>query len=447
MDSLGGGGQMSGGSVVQSTSPWAATAAGAIGANAANQASEYMSEAINKAMGSINQNYQQSRQEQRPYTQAGVAALNQLNQYLGMGAYNPGNAPTKPTAVKTTQPEIMRYVNSQLNPVTGQYSGVGADSIFRKEGYRDPNTGEALGNNVLTSDNTELVQKQVQDYLNKQNQTLNDTAMAGYNQDLIDYNTNKASYDKFTAEGPLSSAQVQDRITNLPGYQAELGQGVNAIGTSASARGYLGSGRALKELMNFGQNTLSTYYGNELSRLAGVAGMGQQSAGVNSNTSNQQGSSLAALQQSLGETRANAALAGGNALSNAMIGANQNYEVMGQSSSGGGFGGLGSLLGGIGSLKTAFGPAAAASSIKFKDKTSTPSTAEILENVNQMSLDKWKYKGIDVEHIGPYAEQFQELFGVGDGKSINMVDAIGVLLGAVKELSMKVNKLEGKSCL
>ncbi|PWB90923.1 hypothetical protein C5688_08655 [Methylocystis sp. MitZ-2018] len=45
-------------------------------------------------------------------------------------------------------------------------------------------------------------------------------------------------------------------------------------------------------------------------------------------------------------------------------------------------------------------------------------------------------------HIGTYAQDFQRETGLGDGKSINVIDAIGVAMGAIKELSAKVDKLD-----
>lgn len=83
-------------------------------------------------------------------------------------------------------------------------------------------------------------------------------------------------------------------------------------------------------------------------------------------------------------------------------------------------------------------------SAALKDKVSTPSTKEILNNVRELSLDKWKYKGISQEFLGTYAEEFAERFGVGDGKTINIIDFLGVLLGTVKELDKVVLSLQEK---
>ena len=72
----------------------------------------------------------------------------------------------------------------------------------------------------------------------------------------------------------------------------------------------------------------------------------------------------------------------------------------------------------------------------------------ILDKVGSMDVEKWTYKpGITGEtnpHIGPYAEQFAALFGVGDGIHINVIDVIGVCLSSIKALNAKIAILEAK---
>ncbi len=70
-----------------------------------------------------------------------------------------------------------------------------------------------------------------------------------------------------------------------------------------------------------------------------------------------------------------------------------------------------------------------------------------LKAVKQMPVEKWRYKegvadGGAAEHTGPYAEDFQRATGHGDGTTIPIVDAIGVTMGAVQELSGQVDRLE-----
>jgi hypothetical protein len=77
-------------------------------------------------------------------------------------------------------------------------------------------------------------------------------------------------------------------VMQEPGYQFGLEQGRNALEGSAAARGGLYSGRALKELTQFGNDYGTTRYGqafdrrqqtfgNRWNRLASLAGLGQTS--------------------------------------------------------------------------------------------------------------------------------------------------------------------------
>jgi len=74
--------------------------------------------------------------------------------------------------------------------------------------------------------------------------------------------------------------------------------------------------------------------------------------------------------------------------------------------------------------------------------------SEILPRMKILRVEAWDYKkGVCDEdtHIGPYADQFQNLFGVGDGVTINYIDAMGVCMLAIKELIDRVEYLESEN--
>lgn len=99
-----------------------------------------------------------------------------------------------------------------------------------------------------------------------------------------------------------------------------------------------------------------------------------------------------------------------------------------------------SLWGGLGSLA---GMGLMAFSSKEFKEDKRPATGS-LEAVRRMPVGEWKYKdGIadGGEHIGPYAEDFQAATGKGNGKMINLMDAVGVTMGAVQQLDKKVDAL------
>ena len=79
----------------------------------------------------------------------------------------------------------------------------------------------------------------------------------------------------------------------------------------------------------------------------------------------------------------------------------------------------------------------------------------ILEQVVDLSVTKWQYKGEDdaIRHIGPVAQDFHEAFGLGGSdKHIGTLDADGVALAAIQELyemvkgkNAEIDKLHSES--
>lgn len=67
---------------------------------------------------------------------------------------------------------------------------------------------------------------------------------------------------------------------------------------------------------------------------------------------------------------------------------------------------------------------------------------ELLEKISKLSISQWNYKEEDesIKHIGPVAQDFYALFGVGsDDLSISTIDPAGIALAAIKALN-KENK-------
>ena len=77
------------------------------------------------------------------------------------------------------------------------------------------------------------------------------------------------------------------------------------------------------------------------------------------------------------------------------------------------------------------------------DKKPLPE-GEALGAIRKMPVEKWRYKpgrGDGGEHVGPYAQDFAAATGQGDGKGIDMISAIGVTMGAIRDLDKKVDKM------
>ena len=70
---------------------------------------------------------------------------------------------------------------------------------------------------------------------------------------------------------------------------------------------------------------------------------------------------------------------------------------------------------------------------------------DILERIARMPVEKWQYisEKTKSKHIGPYAQDFKTLFGLGDSDTtISTIDADGVLFSGIKGLYNRVKSLE-----
>lgn len=142
-----------------------------------------------------------------------------------------------------------------------------------------------------------------------------------------------------------------------------------------------------------------------------------------------------------GDAKVGQAIGAADAGGKQYIGLQQNQlEQQKQDSSG--MAGIGSMVGlGL----------AMFSSKKFK-KGAKP-FSKGLSAVRKMGVNSWKYNGKTAPpqvagdrgtHIGPYAEDFAATTGTGDGSTINVADAAGVTMAAVKQLDRKVTRLQAQ---
>ena len=86
-----------------------------------------------------------------------------------------------------------------------------------------------------------------------------------------------------------------------------------------------------------------------------------------------------------------------------------------------------------------------ASSIKFKTSFSDIVSKEVLSQLNKLVVKRWRYKGTNEYHIGPFAEQFTSLFDlgvVGDKEHISTMDLVGVSIIGIQEQSKMINDLK-----
>jgi hypothetical protein len=100
-------------------------------------------------------------------------------------------------------------------------------------------------------------------------------------------------------------------------------------------------------------------------------------------------------------------------------------------------------------LGTLGGAAIKKSSREWKDHIEPVDRKALLQKVRNLPLNWWRYKplhGDPALHIGTFSEDFNAIaqgLGAGsEGKTIDMMDHVGVLLGAVQELTQRVMDIE-----
>jgi hypothetical protein len=118
--------------------------------------------------------------------------------------------------------------------------------------------------------------------------------------------------------------------------------------------------------------------------------------------------------------------------------------------SGGGSGltGIAGVLGGLGQLGTGLpslisGIGSLFSSRDFKNIYEEIDAEKLLREISRMPIYRWRYRkgfGDGGEHIGPVVEEMPA--EMVKGKSIDVISALGALMGMVKVLSRKVEMLE-----
>lgn len=101
-----------------------------------------------------------------------------------------------------------------------------------------------------------------------------------------------------------------------------------------------------------------------------------------------------------------------------------------------------------GAMLTGYGMSCRCSSDRnIKTDFSIIDEQEILRKVANLQIESWSYTDRDqgVRHIGPMAQDFKAAFNVGGSdKVIDMVDANGVILAAIKALNSKLEEKDSQ---
>jgi hypothetical protein len=127
------------------------------------------------------------------------------------------------------------------------------------------------------------------------------------------YNQNRADLAPYRAAGTGALQTLAGQVgqgwgPGSAGYDFQFGEGMRALDNSASARGMLMSGAQMQAAQRFGQGLAATARGDEMNRLAALAGVGQTAtqagAGLGANYAGQVAGMTANLGQQVGQATA-----------------------------------------------------------------------------------------------------------------------------------------------
>lgn len=121
-------------------------------------------------------------------------------------------------------------------------------------------------------------------------------------------------------QNALSNLQNPAAFQASPGYEWLRSQGEKGVGNSFAARGGAFSGNALKALSEFNQGLASQEYGNWWNRQAGMAGVGQNTAGQLGNQAISGANALGAFGANAAGNIGNSLMAAGDARASGVMG-------------------------------------------------------------------------------------------------------------------------------
>lgn len=218
-------------------------------------------------------------------------------------------------------------------------------------------------------------------------------------------------------QAQMERQQAAMGVSPNSGRSAALGaSSAITAGLAVAGAGNAARGQVRQEAQNMRANSINM--GNKLAVNPGT------SLGLSSST---MGAGFGGAMQGYGQQ---------GSLLNTQFSQQMDQYNANQSRSAGFWGGLGNIAGiGLGML-----------SDENAKEDIRPAPKGFLNQVKQLPVSEWKYKdgqGDGGEHVGTMAQDWQAATGRGTGKTIDVVDYLGTLTGAVQELTQEVELLRG----
>jgi hypothetical protein len=253
---------------------------------------------------------QQYQQNVGPYQDIGGSAMNSLGGLLGLEGYRTKSdialrelqgrgAPTY------TEPTLDQYKQ------TAEYKKTKDEKLFGKSLSANLLAGTSLeklggfGAKKVASArrqaaNTQRLEQEAMDrQAAAQYEQAKLSGKSQYDQQLADYNTQLGDLTK-QRDIELQTYDPTAQLRATPGYQFRYNTGEGALQSGQAARHNVFSGRAGKELQQYGQDFASNEFGNEVNRLSNLMGQGFQASTGLGNAAIGQGNQMAIGTQNIG---------------------------------------------------------------------------------------------------------------------------------------------------
>lgn len=258
----------------------AAIIAGVVGLGSASAQKKAAKKGQGQAAINLEKGYGMAKGEMAPYGDIGKGALYQLAALQGIEGYR--------TKDEQSYSEFLR-----TKPVMGAF-GQANERDFRTtldKQEKFATLGDTIGG-VTGYFKKRTKKRQAQAVA--ANAATNARAEAQYKKDLSEWEAKRDSLKAISDES-LKTYDPSAVLKATPGYQYRYDTGLGAVTNQQAARNSVLGGRGLKELTQYGQQYATNELSNEVSRLSGLAGMGQNASTALGNLSVGQGSNLANL--------------------------------------------------------------------------------------------------------------------------------------------------------
>lgn len=272
----------------------AAIISGVAGLGAAKSGSDAQKKALRRAGGNYTQAYNKAAEGLAPYGEIGRGGLYSLAELMGIEGYRTKEEQTYTDFLKTMP---------KAPTLGGHYSAKG-DWLAggpQRELLGDELASKLAPGTAMFGGAADAVHKKVFGRADKKERDSRAAAQRKYERDMAKYETDLATWNTRKAEleaaknASLEKYDPMAALRRTPGYQFRYQQGLDSVSGNQAARGMSQSGRALKELTEYGQGYASNEYQNELARRSNLANMGMNVQNTLGNISIGQGSALANL--------------------------------------------------------------------------------------------------------------------------------------------------------